>query len=85
MVEAGHDYFLRHAGGRGHPGTGEGLYLDESRHVSEVVKSAQEGGASLGILSGLWRAISPAYYLGLSMVGLMSVAYYLSTMGLAAL
>jgi K(+)-stimulated pyrophosphate-energized sodium pump len=28
VVEAGHDYFLRHAGGRADSGTGEGVYLD---------------------------------------------------------
>jgi K(+)-stimulated pyrophosphate-energized sodium pump len=56
----------------------------ESRHVREVVTSAEEGGASLGILSGFVAGNFSAYYLGLSMVLLMSVAYYFSTMGLAA-
>ncbi len=55
----------------------------ESRHVKEVVISAQEGGASLGILSGFVAGNFSGYYLGLSMVLLMSVAYYFSTMGLA--
>jgi len=31
----------------------------ESRHVREVVASAEEGGASLGICPASWRAISP--------------------------
>jgi K(+)-stimulated pyrophosphate-energized sodium pump len=57
----------------------------ESRHVREVVTSAQEGGASLGILSGFVAGNFSAYWLGLAMVGLMSIAYYISTMGLAAL
>ena len=57
----------------------------ESRHVREVVTSAQEGGASLGILSGFVAGNFSAYWLGLSMVALMSVAYYVSTMGLSAL
>jgi K(+)-stimulated pyrophosphate-energized sodium pump len=57
----------------------------ESRHVKEVVTSAQEGGASLDILSGFVAGNFSAYYLGLSMVILMSVAYYFSTMGLGAL
>ena len=57
----------------------------ESRHVREVVSSAQEGGASLGILSGFVAGNFSAYYLGLSMVALMSVGYYFSTMGLSAL
>jgi K(+)-stimulated pyrophosphate-energized sodium pump len=55
----------------------------ESRHVREVVASAEEGGASLGILAGFVAGNFSAYYLGLSMVFLMSVGYYMSTMGLA--
>jgi K(+)-stimulated pyrophosphate-energized sodium pump len=55
----------------------------ESRHVKEVVTSAEEGGASLGILSGFVAGNFSGYYLGLSMVILMSIAYYVSTMGLA--
>ena len=57
----------------------------ESRHVREVVTSAQQGGASLGILSGFVAGNFSAYYLGLAMVILMSIAYYVSTMGLSAL
>ncbi|MGB9195966.1 MAG: sodium-translocating pyrophosphatase, partial [Terriglobales bacterium] len=55
-----------------------------SRHVREVVKSAEEGGASLGILSGFVAGNFSAYYLGLSMMVLMAIAYYMSTMGLVA-
>ena len=51
----------------------------ESRHVREVVTSAQEGGASLGILSGFVAGNFSGYYLGLSMVALMSIGYYFST------
>jgi K(+)-stimulated pyrophosphate-energized sodium pump len=50
-----------------------------SSHVKEVVKSAQEGGASLGILSGFVAGNMSAYWLGLSMVALMSLGYYFST------
>ncbi|MEP6644974.1 MAG: sodium-translocating pyrophosphatase [Acidobacteriaceae bacterium] len=57
----------------------------ESRHVREVVTSAQEGGASLGILSGFVAGNFSAYYLGFSMVALMSIGYYFSTMGLGEL
>jgi K(+)-stimulated pyrophosphate-energized sodium pump len=57
----------------------------ESRHVKEVVISAQEGGASLGILSGFVAGNFSGYYLGLSMVALMSIGYYFSTMGLDGL
>src|SRR3989441_1369716 len=55
----------------------------ESRHVREVVTSAQEGGASLGILSGFVAGNFSGYWLGLSMVALLSIGYYFSTMGLA--
>src|SRR5206468_6099069 len=55
----------------------------ESRHTKEVVISAQEGGASLGILSGFVAGNFSAYYLGFSMVILMGIGYYFSTMGLA--
>ena len=42
--------------------------------MREVVTSADEGGASLGILSGFVAGNFSAYYLGLSMVALMSTA-----------
>jgi K(+)-stimulated pyrophosphate-energized sodium pump len=51
----------------------------KSAHVREVVKSAQEGGASLGILSGFVAGNFSAYWLGLSMVALMSLGYFFST------
>jgi len=57
----------------------------ESRHVNEVVSSAKEGGASLGILSGFVAGNFSAYYLGMTMVILMSIGYYVSTLGLGAL
>jgi K(+)-stimulated pyrophosphate-energized sodium pump len=57
----------------------------DARHVKEVVVSAQEGGASLGILSGFVAGNFSAYYLGFAMMSLMAVAYYMSTMGLAAM
>jgi K(+)-stimulated pyrophosphate-energized sodium pump len=56
----------------------------ESRHVREVVASAQEGGASLGILSGFVAGNFSGYYLGLAMVGLMTVGYLVSLQGLGA-
>ncbi|HUJ95191.1 MAG TPA: sodium-translocating pyrophosphatase [Terriglobales bacterium] len=54
----------------------------ESGHVKEVVKSAEEGGASLDILSGFVAGNFSAYYLGLTMVVLMGIAYLVSTQGL---
>jgi len=56
-----------------------------SRHVREVVSSAEEGGASLGILSGFVAGNFSAYYIGLAMVLLMSVGYLISNMGLGGL
>jgi K(+)-stimulated pyrophosphate-energized sodium pump len=54
----------------------------ESRHVREVVTSSREGGASLNILSGLVAGNFSAYWMGLTIVALMSIAYAVSTMGL---
>jgi K(+)-stimulated pyrophosphate-energized sodium pump len=49
-----------------------------SAHVREVVTSSREGGASLNILSGFVAGNFSAYWLGLAMVSLMSIAYYIS-------
>jgi len=57
----------------------------DSRHVREVVRSADEGGASLGILSGFVAGNFSGYYLGLAMVALMSVGYLVSLGGLSNL
>src|SRR5881296_4542992 len=53
-----------------------------SRHTREIVTSAQEGGPSLGILSGFVAGNFSGYYLGLSMVLLMSIGYLMSQGGL---
>ena len=55
----------------------------ESSHVKEVVISAEEGGASLGILSGFVAGNFSAYYLGGAIVILMSIGYLISNLGLA--
>jgi len=57
----------------------------KSAHVREVVTSSREGGASLNILSGFVAGNFSAFWLGMAMLGLMSVAYLLSTTGLASL
>ncbi len=57
----------------------------ESKHVREVVTSSEQGGASLNILSGLVAGNFSAYWLGLAIVLLMGIAYYISLMGLGAL
>jgi len=56
-----------------------------SAHVREVVTASREGGASLNILSGLIAGNFSAYWLGLAIMGLMTVAYLVSMTGLAAL
>jgi K(+)-stimulated pyrophosphate-energized sodium pump len=55
-----------------------------SSHVKEVVTSSREGGASLNILSGLVAGNFSGYWLGLTIMGLMTVAYLVSSMGLGA-
>jgi K(+)-stimulated pyrophosphate-energized sodium pump len=57
----------------------------ESGHVKEVVISSREGGPSLNILSGFVAGNFSAFWLGLSIVALMGIAYYVSTFGLGAL
>ena len=56
----------------------------ESAHVREVVTSSREGGASLNILSGLVAGNFSAYWLGIVIAALMSIAYLVSTLGWAA-
>jgi K(+)-stimulated pyrophosphate-energized sodium pump len=53
-----------------------------SLHVQEIVTSSREGGASLNILSGFVAGNFSAYWLGLTIMGLMAVAYSVSTLGL---
>jgi K(+)-stimulated pyrophosphate-energized sodium pump len=50
-----------------------------SRHVREIVTSSREGGASLNILSGFVAGNFSAYWLGMTMLALMSVGYLVST------
>jgi K(+)-stimulated pyrophosphate-energized sodium pump len=57
----------------------------DSSHVREVVTSSREGGASLNILSGFVAGNFSSYWLGVSIVALMSIAYIVSTYGLAQL
>ncbi len=53
----------------------------KAKHVQEVVASAKEGGAALGLLSGFVSGNYSAYYLGLSIIILMAIGYGVSTMG----
>src|SRR5579864_5897471 len=56
-----------------------------SRHVREIVTSSREGGASLNILSGLVAGNFSGYWLGFTVLTLMSIAYMVSTAGLGGL
>jgi K(+)-stimulated pyrophosphate-energized sodium pump len=57
----------------------------KSGHVNEIVTSAREGGASLNILSGFVAGNFSAYWLGFAIMGLMAVAFLVSTQGLGVL
>ncbi|MBP9990274.1 MAG: sodium-translocating pyrophosphatase [Bacteroidales bacterium] len=49
-----------------------------SKHVNEVVKASEQGGASLNILSGLVAGNMGAFWTGIVFVVLMIVAYFTS-------
>jgi K(+)-stimulated pyrophosphate-energized sodium pump len=49
-----------------------------SRHVREVVKASEQGGASLNILAGFVAGNFSAYWLGMAIVALMGAAYAVS-------
>jgi K(+)-stimulated pyrophosphate-energized sodium pump len=53
----------------------------KAKHVQEVVASAREGGAALGLLSGFVSGNFSAYYLGLAVIALMALGYGVSTLG----
>src|SRR5712664_2365792 len=57
----------------------------ESSHVREVVAASREGGASLNVLSGFVAGNFSAYWLGMTIVVLMGIAFLVSTLGMAAL
>jgi K(+)-stimulated pyrophosphate-energized sodium pump len=57
----------------------------DSRHVGEVVTSSEEGGPSLNILSGLVAGEFSAYWLGVSIVLLMAIGFYVSTFDLGTI
>jgi K(+)-stimulated pyrophosphate-energized sodium pump len=56
-----------------------------SRHVREVLAASKEGGASLNILSGFVAGNFSAYWMGLAIILLMAIAYFVSTLGLGNL
>ncbi|WP_279059569.1 sodium-translocating pyrophosphatase [Mobiluncus curtisii] len=50
----------------------------KARFVRETVKSSREGGASLNILSGMVSGNMSGYWLGMTIVGLMGIAFLIS-------
>jgi K(+)-stimulated pyrophosphate-energized sodium pump len=50
----------------------------KSRHVREIVTASREGGASLTILSGIVAGNFSAFWIGMLITGLMSIAYFIS-------
>ncbi len=54
----------------------------KSAHVQETVTAAREGGASLDILSGFVAGNFSAFWLGLAITILMTIAYFASLYGL---
>ncbi|MFO0068125.1 MAG: sodium-translocating pyrophosphatase, partial [Pirellulaceae bacterium] len=54
----------------------------ECKHTREVVTSSKEGGASLNILSGIVAGNFSAYWLGMAIMLLMAIAYWVGEQGL---
>ncbi|MCC7390060.1 MAG: sodium-translocating pyrophosphatase [Phycisphaerales bacterium] len=50
----------------------------ESAHVREVVTASEQGGASLNILAGFVAGNFSAYWLGMAILTLMAIGYYVS-------
>jgi K(+)-stimulated pyrophosphate-energized sodium pump len=57
----------------------------ESQHVDEIVTSSREGGASLNVLSGLTAGNFSAFWMGVVLVALMGISYYVSGAGLGSI
>ncbi len=56
-----------------------------SVHAQEVVKSSNQGGSSLNILSGLVAGNFSAYWIGIAIIALMGAAFMISTLGVGVL
>ncbi|MEI6438509.1 MAG: sodium-translocating pyrophosphatase [Candidatus Omnitrophota bacterium] len=54
----------------------------ESAFVKNIVESSKKGGASLNILAGLVAGNFSAYWMGMTIIILMGMAYFVSGMGL---
>src|SRR5262249_30770673 len=53
-----------------------------SKHVHEIVTASREGGSSLTILSGLVAGNFSGFWMGMLIMALMAVGYFVSTLGL---
>src|SRR5689334_3050455 len=52
-----------------------------SKHVHEIVTASREGGSSLTILSGLVAGNFSAFWVGMLIMSLMAVAYFVTGLG----
>jgi K(+)-stimulated pyrophosphate-energized sodium pump len=58
----------------------------KSRHVKEIVTASREGGAGLNILSGFTAGNFSAFWIsGVVIIGLMAIAYGISTLGMGSI
>ncbi|MGA2092009.1 MAG: sodium-translocating pyrophosphatase [Sedimentisphaerales bacterium] len=57
----------------------------KSAYVQNIVNASRKGGAPLTILAGFCAGNFSAYWMGLTILGLMAIAYGVSTVGLDAL
>ncbi|MCL2799870.1 MAG: sodium-translocating pyrophosphatase [Endomicrobia bacterium] len=57
----------------------------KSAFVQNVVASSKHGGASLNVLAGLTAGNFSAYWMGLAIIILMSIAYAISSLGVGAI
>ncbi|MFZ0033892.1 MAG: sodium-translocating pyrophosphatase [Sedimentisphaerales bacterium] len=57
----------------------------KSAYVQNIVNASRKGGAPLTILAGFCTGNFSAYWMGLSIMGLMAIAYGVSTTGLDAM
>ncbi|MBF0593399.1 MAG: sodium-translocating pyrophosphatase [Candidatus Omnitrophica bacterium] len=57
----------------------------ESAFVKNIVESSKKGGASLNILTGFTTGNFSAYWMGMTIIILMALAYFISGMGIDAL
>ena len=86
LVEARDRHHLRHARRRDHPGAGQDLHLHRvvaraGRSSPRRRRAARRSTSSPGLVAGNFSA----YWLGISIVALMSIAYDVSGFGLAAI